>query len=75
MAEVDELAQAVKIADRVLDIPYLDPDGDDAVVARHLIRVVEASARILTHRNPEEMEKYRVRLTTILTIIRGDSDA
>jgi hypothetical protein len=48
---MDERAQAAKIADRLLDGPYADPDGDTCVLARQFNRQGEelASAVRLLH--------------------------
>lgn len=37
----DEYEQAKRIANRFLDKPYADPDGDEAVLARQFLRLVE----------------------------------
>lgn len=41
----DEKKAALKIANYILDIPYADPDGDYAVLARQFIRLEERMRR------------------------------
>jgi hypothetical protein len=38
-----ELEQAVILADKVLDKPYIDPDGDICLLARQFLRLIESS--------------------------------
>ena len=43
---MDERAQAKRIADRMLDEPYADPDGDQCVLARQFNRSQEEVERL-----------------------------
>lgn len=36
-----EYERAIELANRVLDKPYIDPDGDICVLARQFLRAVE----------------------------------
>jgi len=42
--EPSERESAVRIANCVLDKPYIDPDGDECVVARQFLRAIEREA-------------------------------
>lgn len=41
---MDELNFAVKFANRVLDTPNIDPDGDIVVLSRQFLRALEREA-------------------------------
>ena len=43
MSEKDD---AVKLANRVLDKPYIDPDGDICLLARQFLRAIEPDASV-----------------------------
>ncbi len=43
-SNIGELTRAIELANRVLDQPSADPDGDLAVLARQLLRLVAAPA-------------------------------
>ena len=55
---MDEFVEAYKLADRILDRPNADPDGDIAVLARQFQRAVEKIG-ICTTRGPTQEEKQR----------------
>lgn len=42
-----ELLDALKLADRVLDKPYIDPDGDICLLARQFKRAYEANGNLM----------------------------
>lgn len=43
MSEKDD---AVKLANRVLDKPYIDPDGDICLLSRQFLRAIEPDATV-----------------------------
>ena len=43
---MNELDAAVKLSERVLDKPYIDPDGDIYLLARQLLRMTEENVRL-----------------------------
>lgn len=42
-----EREKAIQLANKVLDTPYIDPDGDLCVLARHFLRSEERVAKVL----------------------------
>jgi len=64
MSKSNERAQAAAIAERFLDEPYADPDGDQCVLARQFNRSQEEIARLradITHR--DELERLAAPLS------------
>jgi hypothetical protein len=37
----EEKEQAIKIANKILDTPYADPDSDESVLARQLTKILQ----------------------------------
>lgn len=52
----DERTEAVALADRLLDVPYADPDDDLRILARQLLR------------RHEEIERLRAALERIVSM-------
>lgn len=52
-----ELRRAIEIADRFLDRPNADPDGDECVLARQFNRLLERYHRLLPAGSATEAEK------------------
>lgn len=55
-----ELIDALKLANRVLDKPYIDPDGDICVLARQFLRAYEANRSLIEHKDVAYEERNRV---------------
>lgn len=47
MEQPREIELAVRLADKVLDRPYADPDDDLAMLARQFLRTLEAAKTVL----------------------------
>ena len=52
---MNEYEQAIQLANRVLDKPYIDPDGDICLLARQFLRAVERLQNHPALLNPNDM--------------------
>ena len=55
-----ELIDALKLANRVLDKPYIDPDGDICMLARQFLRAYEANRSLIERKDGAYEERNRV---------------
>jgi hypothetical protein len=68
---MDEKQEAIALANRVLDKPYIDPDGDICLLARQFLRAIERETGdesseffidFNTKQQPGKIQAVRVRL-------------